>query len=325
MVSVIVPVYNAEAFLNKCIDALIGQRFKDLEIILVDDGSTDQSAGICDEYAKQDGRIRVIHSVNQGAGSARNTGMALATGQWICFMDADDWCDESYVSAFFEKGAAEDDLVIQSMQREVSDKAETLVSLLDKRYSASTLSACILDNDLLNYGGPCCKLFSRKIIIDHHLQFPVAYNYGEDTVFFFRYLTFCNHISCTSEAHYHYLDHSPETLSQKIHDSLALMTFVANSFSAIKKWSFVDRRLLVLYNKKSVFYSRRAYSNMFKLRYHKTEAINAIVFFRQNVRCLISAKGLSFDELAFYAFTGLAPVVQYYCLCLFRSVGVIKV
>ena len=92
-ISVIVPVYNVEKFIRRCLDSIINQTMKDLEIILVDDGSTDNSGVICDEYAKLDNRITVIHKENGGVSSARNRGLDIATGEWIAFVDSDDYID----------------------------------------------------------------------------------------------------------------------------------------------------------------------------------------------------------------------------------------
>ena len=96
LISVIVPTYNVEKYLNKCVTSLINQTYVNLEIILVNDGSTDNSGSMCDDFAKNDSRIRVIHKKNQGLGMARNTGIENATGDYICFIDSDD-----YVSALY--------------------------------------------------------------------------------------------------------------------------------------------------------------------------------------------------------------------------------
>ena len=90
LISVIVPVYNAEKYLNRCIDSILGQTFKDFELILIDDGSKDQSGCICDEYGKKDKRIKVIHQDNKGQAAARNKGVLIAQCDWIAFVDADD-------------------------------------------------------------------------------------------------------------------------------------------------------------------------------------------------------------------------------------------
>ena len=97
LVSVIVPVYNAEKYLGKCLGSIMNQTYPNLEIILVNDGSTDNSGKIVDEYAEKDGRIKVIHQENRGAGAARNTGLENFKGAWLCFVDSDDWIELNYV------------------------------------------------------------------------------------------------------------------------------------------------------------------------------------------------------------------------------------
>ena len=96
VISVIVPVYHVEPWLPKCLDSILAQTFRDLEVILVDDGSTDRSGQICDEYAARDGRVRVIHQENRGCSAARNRGLQAASGQWLSFIDSDDWIDERF-------------------------------------------------------------------------------------------------------------------------------------------------------------------------------------------------------------------------------------
>ena len=91
LVTVIVPVYNAEKYLDRCVGSIVGQTYDSLEIILVDDGSGDASSRMCDDWARRDDRIRVIHKENAGAGLARNSGLEAATGDWICFCDSDDY------------------------------------------------------------------------------------------------------------------------------------------------------------------------------------------------------------------------------------------
>lgn len=93
MISVIVPVYNSERYLHRCINSILSQSYKNIEIIIVDDGSTDKSSIICDDYAKQDGRIKVFHQENQGVAAARQHGLELSSGDYIIHCDSDDWMD----------------------------------------------------------------------------------------------------------------------------------------------------------------------------------------------------------------------------------------
>ena len=94
-VSVIIPVYKAANCLRRCVDSILNQTFTDFELILVDDGSPDQSGRICDEYAIRDTRVKTVHKENGGVSTARNAGLDIAIGKWIVFVDSDDWCESN--------------------------------------------------------------------------------------------------------------------------------------------------------------------------------------------------------------------------------------
>lgn len=118
-ISIIIPIYNSEKFLNKCIDSVLVQSEKDFELLLIDDGSTDKSGSVCDEYAKKDNRIRVIHKTNAGTASARNDALDIAKGDYIAFCDNDDYISpyfyETLLNALKETGA---DVVVSEMTRD---------------------------------------------------------------------------------------------------------------------------------------------------------------------------------------------------------------
>lgn len=101
LVSIIIPVYNVEKYLNKCIQSVVNQSYKNIEIILVNDGSQDNCHRICDEWAKKDERIKVIHQTNQGLSSARNSGIEIANGDYLCFVDSDDYIDTNYIQILY--------------------------------------------------------------------------------------------------------------------------------------------------------------------------------------------------------------------------------
>ena len=101
LVSIIVPVYNVKPYLNRCVDSLLGQSYQNMELLLVDDGSTDGSETLCDEYAAQDARVRVLHKKNGGLSDARNAGMKVATGDLITFVDSDDYISKDFIEILF--------------------------------------------------------------------------------------------------------------------------------------------------------------------------------------------------------------------------------
>jgi glycosyltransferase involved in cell wall biosynthesis len=128
LISVIVPVYNVEKYLKRCIDSIINQTYKNLEIILIDDGSSDSSGEICDEYAILDLRIHVIHQKNKGLSAARNAGIELATGEWIAFLDSDDWIDSEMYEILLDNGIKNNADISTCQSRNVNAKGELLSS-----------------------------------------------------------------------------------------------------------------------------------------------------------------------------------------------------
>ena len=141
LVSVIVPVYNVEKYLNRCIDSIINQTYSQLEIILVDDGSTDESPAICDEYAKKDKRIKVIHKKNRGLSDARNCGLDNSAGNYICFIDSDDYVDTNMIE-YMHKSLSKNnsdivicDYIIFDENNEIKNSfTKTLFSVTDNKF-----------------------------------------------------------------------------------------------------------------------------------------------------------------------------------------------
>lgn len=199
-ISVIVPVYNAEKYLDECIQSVLNQSFTDFELLLVDDGSTDNSGAICDYYAELDERIRVFHKTNGGVSSARNVGLDYATGEWIAFVDSDDYIADSY---FSELIPLEDvDLVVsgvffinESIQLTPPFKLLKVgddLPFLDKQLCYTYFRT------------PWSKLFKKKIIQAQLLRFNTFLRIGEDTDFVLRYLYAVNTIQFIPTFSYYY-------------------------------------------------------------------------------------------------------------------------
>lgn len=184
-ISVIVPVYNAEKTLHKCIDSILGQSYKDWELLLIDDGSTDASAAICDEYAQLDNRIRAFHKQNGGVSSARNIGLDNAEGEWITFVDSDDFLADNALEIVDWNVVNEDFLLFPFYYRYIDGGS--------KVYSLGTIGEIdYLDSFLKEELGemifrtPWSKLFKRDII--DSLRFNENIKCGEDTLFVLSYL-----------------------------------------------------------------------------------------------------------------------------------------
>ena len=213
-VSVIVPVYNAEGFLRECIDSILTQTYKDFELILVDDGSPDNSGAICDEYAQKDLRVCVIHKENGGVSSARNVGLEAARGEWVYFVDSDDRIEPYSLEHMIEK-TEKYDLVVHGLVNDYIYKGESSSNTYEE-INANDYSSIIDRTD--RYGllkGPVCKLFKLELIKKNGLHFDSTISYGEDTKFSFEYLACCNNLAFVPEHNYHYCFRNGDSLKKK--------------------------------------------------------------------------------------------------------------
>lgn len=191
-ISVIVPVYNGAEFLRSCVDSILAQSFCDLEIILVDDGSTDESPEICERYAAQDKRVICIHQENAGAAAARNSGLKVATGKYIAFVDSDDWIDrdmyETMISAAEERSC---DLVICDCVKESETGSQTYTHELpggsyDREAMVAQYFPQLLMPDSMEYPVTISNwllLIRREIIEENRLSFPEGMRFSEDLLF----------------------------------------------------------------------------------------------------------------------------------------------
>ena len=162
-VTVIVPVYNTESFLPACVKSMMAQTLKELEIIFVDDGSTDSSGKLCDKYAEQDNRVRVIHKPNGGVASARQAGLDAATGEYVIWADSDDWVDPDMYEKMYEKAKETNaDLVACGYKKEFSDGT----CLLFTDYFSNAKRKSIINFLRTKIGNSLCnKLFKRELIL----------------------------------------------------------------------------------------------------------------------------------------------------------------
>lgn len=204
LVSIICPVYNAETYLHKCIDSIIEQTLSQWELILVDDGSPDGSASICDEYAANDTRIRVIHKVNGGVSAARQTGFDAAKGEFIIHVDPDDWIETSMLKDLYDKAMSEyADMVICDF---LYDRDGQLS--YSKQEPSSLDHTVVLREMFRNLHGSCCnKLVKRQTCLLYNVKFPDGVNYSEDVCFNVQLLKHDITIAYLPKAYYHYMRH----------------------------------------------------------------------------------------------------------------------
>ena len=200
-VSVIIPVYNAEKTIGHILSKLTAQAYTDIEIIVINDGSSDGSLKILQDAARSDERISIIDQKNGGVSAARNTGIKKANGEFITFIDADDDIDEDLLVELVAM-SDKSDFVMCGMQINGRDIVPTRTSLKGKEQIARYVLSSLLTRNLLY--GPYCKLFRRSVIVDNNVSFPIGVKYGEDTIFVLSYFRYINTITVIDKALYYY-------------------------------------------------------------------------------------------------------------------------
>lgn len=185
MISIIIPIYKAESYLHRCIDSILAQTNTKWELLLIDDGSPDKSGDICDEYSKKDPRIKVFHKSNGGVSSARNLGLDYAKGQWITFIDADDYID----SCFCNINEAEiNDIIIKRNYIVDIDNSIKELKQFDTPSSIANMEEFLSQNLYANiFKNPWGKFFKSNIL--KNIRFPLGQRIGEDTAFMFTVLS----------------------------------------------------------------------------------------------------------------------------------------
>ena len=255
LISIIVPVYKVEKYLNRCIDSIINQTYKNLEIILVDDGSPDNCGEICDEYAEKDNRVKVIHKKNGGVSSARNTGIDSATGEYIMFVDSDDYIEKDGLQYLFEE-YAEVDILIAGWKM-----------LFNGQFNKYIVESKVCDRDMfvdeyirifrsgnLILSTPWSKLYKRKIFVDNNLRFDEKNSISEDAKFNVEFFSFADNVKFFDVVLYVYNRDNSESATCKFYENYYAMQ--KNFYISMKKWMDIyNKKEYVLYQLVQIFYA----------------------------------------------------------------------
>lgn len=246
-VTVIVPVYMAEAYLYSCVDSLLSQTMKDFEVLLIDDGSSDNSGKICDEYAGKDSRIRVFHKENGGVSSARNVGLDEARAEWITFVDSDDKVLPGYLLNMFCHIEVGVDLVV-SYAKLIGES-----SYLEEQYPSRLITDANFDvmfyeNKMSWHTSPWGKLYRSSIIQNNKIRFCKGMHIGEDALFLYTYMMNANKIFITSNTDYCYYYEHQGGLTKRINSLQSEMLSYKNIYDIttklIKEKNIRDERAL---------------------------------------------------------------------------------
>lgn len=206
-ISIIVPVYNSESFLEQCIRSVLNQDFESFELLLVDDGSTDQSLSICDRWSDAEQRIKVIHKSNGGVSSARNVGLDLAEGKYVMFLDSDDRLEPGALDRLWT-GSFDSDLVLGGYNAYEDGKLKFTMcpdtSWVYKDEGISEFWDVNLARTRRCLDSPWCKLFKRSLIVEMKHRFDEGLYYAEDKMFVYSFILACSSISVLKEPVYIY-------------------------------------------------------------------------------------------------------------------------
>lgn len=309
-ISVIVPVYKAEKYLKRCVDSILSQTFTDFELILVDDGSIDSSPEICDRYAKEDRRVKVIHKENGGISSARNEGIKKAKGKYIFFCDSDDYVRPGLLKNAFKAATAEKaDCVYFNCSFDTKECPQ-MGKLPDTEYEEGVYTLetkedafdYIIHNNLdirKRKAGwsACLRLFSRKIIKNNKLRFcDTCHGFAEDMAFVLEYTMFSRKIVGLKNSYYVYRQHPGSTMQNshgkaRFDDMTEVALHVKEVFSRVftepdEKKLFGVLHYLMMFVQYDEFVDRPSFKNLGA----ETKKIQKFAEFSENTRMIFECR-----------------------------------
>lgn len=221
MVTVIVPVYKAEKFLSKCLESIINQSYKDIEIILVNDGSPDKSLEIAQEFVVKDKRIKIINKENEGVSVARNIALDIARGEYICFVDSDDYVELDMIAEMYKKIEDYDaDLILSDYNRVFPDRIKEEMMIIDEGFYSDKRLLIEFFEDYISLTDKfgtnqfaCTKLFKKEIIDKYKIRFNRNLKIGEDHLFTAQYISHIKSFyALTGRRFYNYVYQTQSTM-----------------------------------------------------------------------------------------------------------------
>ena len=202
-ISIIIPVYNSEKSLEKCLTSVINQNYRDIEIIIINDGSKDSSQLIIEQYSKIDKRIKAIRTENKGVSNARNLGIQNANGKYICFLDSDDYVDKDMYSELVKQIKENDMIICGWKQEEVNNNMEVKLSEIEG--DLQKVIESVPNKDITKYTNPPWnKMFKLELIKKNMIDFNSSISLGEDYIFNLKVMVKCRKIKTITNALYYY-------------------------------------------------------------------------------------------------------------------------
>lgn len=257
-ISIIVPVYNVEPYLHKCIDSILNQTFKDFELILVDDGSPDNCGNICNVYAKKDSRIVVIHTENRGVSNARNKGIEIARGDFIGFVDSDDYLESNMYKELYQSCIDNDSDISIIGFTGVNDYEKVLFKYIPNK-------ECYRLSNILKTANPFNKLYRKSLFLDEKIRFKLN-RYYEDLNLIPKLIIKANKISYVSKCTYNYLQREGSTThskDEKILDNIWAYVDIKEYLQEERLYNHYEEEFVIGVNYFKHFYANVLYTYPF--------------------------------------------------------------
>lgn len=265
-VSIIIPIYNTGELLNRCAESIITQTLNDIEIILVDDGSTDESGKICDELAERDSRIKVVHKSNEGVSIARNTGIKMAKGEYIGFIDSDDWIEPNmYLDLYNKAQEANVEIVMCDTVTKYDEKDDEQDTISQLNTTALVERKDIYPKLLMEMAGSACRcIYKTEMIYEHNVEFPVGLKFSEDRIFNILAMGYSNGIFYIKKAYYNRYVRKGSAVSRHYDDMIDIVLDARmRIFGAIDEAWAGNQKLKETYENQTVGLALSAVNNEF--------------------------------------------------------------
>ena len=305
-ISIIIPVYNAERFLDRCLGSVLGQTYESIEVVAVNDGSKDGSLAVLRAYAEKDSRIHIVDQENAGVATARNVGLANASGDYILFVDADDWIEKDMTASLLSllEGTPEADIAVcagdpAEHPGEVVRVADPKVEIWNSgRQKKEFLTHQQLQGMLWN------KLIRASLF--QGLSFDRSVGYGEDAQIMWKVLSRCRNMVLTNQVYYHHVIEPTSISNQR---------FSPKKYSAVKVWREIEEdvrrnqpQMLTLATERLAFYATFTLYEMFVAGYEDATAeADFLRVMRDNLAVLMKAPSISAKTKVFAAVTAVSP------------------
>lgn len=317
IVSIIVPVYNAESYIEHCMKCILNQTYREIEVILVNDGSTDNSADLCDAYAKYDKRIQVIHQANQGVSFAREKGIQMSTGKFITFVDIDDLIDRHFIETLYNDIIAQNADIVCCNSYEIEKdyngkKINTLQTVTKGKRRITDMKICYEDyylEDEMYMSVVWGKLFKKSFLVQKHFQ---RLRFGEDLLMMLELCTLDPVIYLDDYVGYFYIRWDMSTTKgtdpnniSRIMDSLVINSFLIDVWEKLrddeKKLNYEQKMVSLIYSVLSLLIKEGDYTNYKKQRDVLLKYIkNAFEYKEIRLKYRISLKVYAFSEKLYW-------------------------